>query len=163
MMDKSEGLGGLIDQRIRDILRELAPEIVTKVREGLLADLGIRAASPSAPTVVVPSGPLTPESTQAVLDAATSIGEARGIARTADGKWACAHCQRTFPTQRAATMHAKVCQKNPEHVEPFGGKASWAVRRKRAVKAAAASAAKKPQRKPTPVRRRKPTHAAAHA
>ena len=98
-------LGAAVDAR----LEELRPETEAAVRAELTESL--LGAKPAAKHIVkVEPGPLTPQSAQKVLATLDPITLASGVTRAKHG-WMCVFCDMQFNTKRAASIHARSCDR----------------------------------------------------
>lgn len=112
-------------------LDELRPETEAAVRVELTETL--LGAKPSPKHIVkVDPGPLTPQMTRKVLATLDPITAARGITRAKHG-WMCIFCEMQFNTQRAASIHARSCDRRAAVLNGTAEPAEAATKRQRSV------------------------------
>lgn len=106
----------LVSDRTDARLAAMRPLVEQHARTRILHALATNGNHVAEPVIALPQprAPLTPTMVHDILTKALDpITASRGIAKK-KGKWTCAFCDRPFDSQRAASMHARKCDKRAE-------------------------------------------------
>jgi hypothetical protein len=124
-------IAGNIAAVVQARLDDLRPETEAAVRAELAEKLLGKKVIPKN-TVEVAPGPLTPQAVQKMLATLDPITLARGITRAKHG-WMCIFCEMQFNTQRAASIHARSCDKRAAVLNGTAQPAEAATKRQKSM------------------------------